>query len=768
MRQYDEKLADNLEQMQSLKTSFSELPPYRKPKLMQRIGKKRTYWYVQPFGNAQNAFNAAAADAVTQLAKQLSILQSKVAALSERTGDELTALRQEQRNAVSRSSAAAEAALQQLAAEIDSSLSATSPESRVQAGVPPLTALPVLGTETLFREIHAVQQSEHPAETDAALDALEESYDRQLRDLLNRQSRAQEHRAITVVCRSFDSAGDSVRREAFSLYQLLKRASRYPALLLSVEEAGTELRQHGDFCFVPENRLSEWIGSHEPALLVICEPSPELLTAGNQCLLLRNAIVRLSGQNPMQNVGGSRMQELLHLNDYGLHRYIVSSAQAADVLESNGFRRPQVMYPYTGTVSARTPRAFDAARFTVGVVADSQELETLRTVIAQNPETQFVVLLPDAGETENKNAKNCEIRTGTPDYPAFFDQIDCLLVLRTADAVDCPLDAADALRAGIPVVTPLASGIAELVTACGSGIVTDGTDTETVRAALQRIRDEYAAFTQSWRLEKLRALTDAAGFVHEAEAAAAAAISQPVHTLYEWNRQLKQEKTYLIKGAAALKGYCQRRDPAAEAVVRYPQNCFDLMEEGSVRGLLEHLLAGSTQLQLLDLNSGTGRILNELLPFGKCTAYDASAAMLRTLQEDFPDVTLREADPLSDGIRGTFDVITVFRLLRHYEYGTRRKLWQILREALNENGILLMDVPNRNFELPLRAKNGWGKYPVYDVFWTKDTFCAELAANGLSLLAWLPVGQGLYPLPAEFRNEPMTWTACIRRTESYI
>ena len=112
---------------------------------------------------------------------------------------------------------------------------------------------------------------------------------------------------------------------------------------------------------------------------------------------------------------------------------------------------------------------------------------------------------------------------------------------------------------------------------------------------------------------------------------------------------------------------------------------------------------------------------------------------------------------------GKFDVITVFRFLRHYEYVTRKTLWGMLRNALREGGKLLFDVPNRDFELPHRARNGWGNYPIYDIFWTKETLSEELAANGLRLAALVPVGQGLYPLPAEYRSEPMTWTACAEK-----
>ncbi len=771
-------LEEKLEQVHEKKKSFSDLPPFHKPKLMQRIGKKRTYWYIEPFGTAQNAYNEAAADALTALGAQIRVLQRKLDALSQQTGQEFSALRQEQRQLIGRNAAEQSAALRQLSAETDRSFSAASPESRTQAGKSPLTELSVIGTEALFREFHDVRQAEGEDATEEALKKLEDSYERYLREQLEHQRTSDGYRPIAVICRQCGSAEstDPVSTEARAIFRLLQRASRYPAYLLFVEPAGGQIRQEGDVCMVPENRLGDWMNRQEPALLILCEKTPELLTAGNNSLLLRNAIVRLCGENPAQGLGGSRMQELLHLNDYGLHRYYTASRQAADLLEELGFRRPAVMYPYLNPESTsfrRSPRAFQPEAFTAGVVFLPEEQQTdaggiavLCDTVLQNPDIRFLILWQNGNPVPEQltNAKNCEIRTGEQDMSAFYSDIDCVLVPYTDQNSACPHFVPEAMLMNIPAVVPPASGLSEPVSDCGLGIVAEGTDAAAFGKALQTVRTKYAAFGEAWRQEKLRAVLSAKGFVHDAEACIAASVPQPVHTLYEWNRQLKLRSQHLIKGNAPLKAYFQRLNPAdggADAPV-YPQNCFDLMERSSVRTLLRHFLGESSGLRLLDIQDRTGSLLGTLLPFGSCTAYDASPAVLRKLREKYPEseVALREADLLTDGIEGSFDVITVFRYLRHFEYGTRKKLFAILRRALSPNGMLLFDVPNRRFELPHRAKTGWDQYPLYDIFWTKESIAEELAANGLKLKALVPVGQGLYPLPAEYRSEPVTWTAC--------
>ena len=135
--------------------------------------------------------------------------------------------------------------------------------------------------------------------------------------------------------------------------------------------------------------------------------------------------------------------------------------------------------------------------------------------------------------------------------------------------------------------------------------------------------------------------------------------------------------------------------------------------------------------------------------------------MLSVLRNRFSaeNLTVRELDLLAGEIRGQYDAITIFRFIRHYEYSVRRTLWARLRAALKPNGVLLFDVPNVRFEVPHRKKNGWGKYHIYDIFWTRRSIEEELRCNGFRLAALVPVGQGLYPMPAEYRAEPMTWTA---------
>jgi len=332
----------------------------------------------------------------------------------------------------------------------------------------------------------------------------------------------------------------------------------------------------------------------------------------------------------------------------------------------------------------------------------------------------------------------------------------------------CSLSAAEGMLMGIPTVCTPAAGVSELVAAAGIGEISADSSAAALAEALRAVRMQYTAYGAAWRLEKLRAMLGGKEFVQYAEYCAEHAAPYGVCTLYEWDRRLKTQNHHLVRGAAALKAYYQRQDVAQQYTQTrfnaYPQSCFDMMERSSVAVLIETLCGGTpADRQLLDLACGNGRILQMLLPLGQCTAGDASPAMLEELKTRFSDAEnlhAEQLDLLSADLTGAYDAITIFRFLRHYEYGVRRTLWARLRAALKDEGVLLFDVPNLMFEIPHRQQTGWEKYPIYDVFWTADSIRKELSDNGLSLEALIPIGEGLYPAADGI---PMTWTAAAKK-----
>lgn len=578
------KQDDNREQkirsVNACKESFIAAEPQGKGKMMKRMGKKMTDWYVRPFGQAQNDFNNAAADALTALHQQLLAQQTAL----EETQRRLNETIREQRESLARNQHLWQAALHNTETYFDRALCVTDPASRPIAGVAPMTQLAGLSKEDLFLQLQAVKNASDTVALQDALTQLKIQYDDALLQSLVDCDEMPQHRPLVIICPDPQTAEQTVVNEAKRLYALLKTASRYPVQLIFLCKEGNAVHTLGGQSTVPESLLLQTMQQCQPALVILCDTTTAIANASKGCLLMRNLLLRLVGQTPFAGLGGSLMQDLLHLCDYDLHHYCVDSATTADEMQQLGFRRPDVI----------------------------------------SEDRSFVAL--------------AEMR------------------------------AANHLPYGL------------------------------------------------------------------------------VH-LSEWDRQRKAENQHLIKGYSALRAYYERQTNAVAVspdALPYPQNCYVLMQRESITGLLQYFLRKKTAVTLLDLSPVQSGIAPLLTPFGDCTAAPTSI--------------------FCGEIKGQYDVITLFHLMHHFAYGDRRKLWALLRDALTPNGLLLLDVPNLRFALPRRQQKGWGKYPLYDVCFTKESFYRELKENGYTAQAMLPVGQGLYSVAGVARSEPISWTAVISAT----
>lgn len=573
----DDNREQKLRSVNACKESFTIAEPQGKGKIMKRMGKKMTDWYVRPFGQAQNDFNAAATDALTALHQQLLAQQIEL----EETQRRLNEAIREQRESLARNQHLWQAALQDTEAYLDRALCAADPTSRPVAGVPPMTQLTGLSKEDLFLQLQAVKNARDTTALQDALMQLKTQYGDALLQTLTACDEAPNHRPLVILCPDPQTADKAVASEAQRLYALLKTASRYPVQLFFLCKEGNAVHTIGDQSTVPESLLFQKIKECKPALVILCDTTTAIADTGKGCLLTQNLLLRLVGQKPFAGLGGSLMQNLLHLCDYDLHYYCVDSNAAADGMQQLGFRRP-------------------------AVIGEDRSFVALAEMRAAND----------------------------PPY----------------------------------------------------------------------------------------------GLVH----------------LSEWDRQLKAENQHLVKGYSALRAYYERQTNTASVApeaLPYPQNCYVLMQQQSITGLLRYFLRNKGTVTIVDLSPAQSGIAPMLVPFGTCTA--------------------APTDALYDTIKGQYDVITMFDLMHHFAYSDRQKLWASLRNALAPNGILLLDVPNLRFALPRRQQQGWGKYPLYDVCFTKESFYRELKENGFTPQAMLPVGQGLYSVAGVSRTEPISWTAVV-------
>ncbi len=575
---------------------------------------------------------------------------------------------------------------------------------------------------------------------------------------------------IAVVCTDLTvhCGMEAIRNEAYDIYNTLRKKSHCNVKLVSIENSVTKMVYRGDIICIPASKTKECMTKINPVLCVICESTAHVLTANDCGLLMFRSIIRLSGQNPLRDVSQNTLAELCHLNDSGLHTYCVQSKTAFDKMVENGFHEPFISYPVIDVnkhiYSCRNRKEY-SQKFTVGFASSpmTEEQTSHRGIalicktITETKGIEYIVLWRNKKVEVPKElieAENCRIEYGRYDMEKFYSEIDCLLIPYSSENYNhsCSVSGLEAMLNGIPVVSTEVSGISEIVKKFGLGIVS----TESITENLNEIRRNYNYYSNEYSVSKLREFFKSENIVkfieHEAEKNSVKTV-----TLYEWDRLLKMKEKYLVKGHENMKLYYQNSEVAkkytAHRFTQYPQNCFDLMERQSINLIISDYF-GYDNLELLDIACGDGRIVQELIKFGNCKAIDSSEAMLRLVNNQFPEVETAVCDFISNECEGTFDVITSFRYIRHFDYKTRKLIYKKLRECLDERGIFIFDVANRDFELKLKSLNGWGNYNIYDVFFTKEDIINELRNNGFEVRYIVPVGNGLN----DRISENMTWT----------
>ena len=166
-------LGKKLRAVRAAKQSFTVAPaPPGKFKLAKRLGRKMSYWYVAPFGEAQNQFNAAATEMLEALSQRMTDFEGEIAIVRAESKQRISDFRKETRQTLTRAHAEEQEAIGAVSADLERSLCIAAPESRSGVGQPPLTKLPVIGTEALFQAFHAVQKARSEEETESALETL--------------------------------------------------------------------------------------------------------------------------------------------------------------------------------------------------------------------------------------------------------------------------------------------------------------------------------------------------------------------------------------------------------------------------------------------------------------------------------------------------------------------------------------------------------------------------------------------------------------------
>lgn len=750
-----------------------------------RTGRKLTYWYVNPFGDSQNKFNKTVVKSFDDTSNSLEELNGKIQNLETKLASvvqqndalktRINKLKQNDIAIVDTCLGAIENSQRENSKYIDNYIRQVNPEKRKRASFSDRREISDLQYIDLTNSLASQPESQ--------LDL--ESWGKTYKDTLKKQLKsigiANTKSIIAVVCKGFlASQGiEAVRNEAFELYQTLKKSSVYSIKFVSIEPTLQRPVFVEDIFCIPEKNAGQYLQAINPILCIFCESTVNIVKSDNCSMILNKTIFKLSGQNPLQNVSQSTIDELTHLNDLGLHKYLVQSKNAYDILVKHGFHEPQISYPLVskGKTYPRS-RAYHKEDFTVGFASSPMEenqsehrgVALLCELVKAMPNVKFEVLwrydntkIPEV----LVSAENCTVHNGMYDMKEFYSSIDSVIIpYKTIDFNHaCSLSGIEAMQNGIPVLCTDVSGVGEVVKYCGMGEVVPSTCDGMVEA-INKMMENYEVYVSPTNRLRFNDKVDNSNLIDTIEKFAEDSIPAKPVTLYEWDRRLRANGKYLVKGHQNMKEYYQRQEVAdkytEERFTSKALKCFDYIERQNVDLMLEDKFE-SIKPKILDVACGDGRISQECIKYGETTSIDSSEAMLNIVDDRFKSKENRPktqlCDIISEDIEGLFNVVTCFRYVRHFEYSTRKALYQKVLSHLTEGGLFIMDVPNLKFELQLKDTNGWEKYNIYDVFWTKESIIDELEKNGFKVFYIMPVGQGLMSnLPDSAKNIPMSWT----------
>lgn len=583
---------------------------------------------------------------------------------------------------------------------------------------------------------------------------------------------------ILILCFGLkrNSEVEAIRKEALDLYTVMRRWSRYYVQMVSVEEQES-IEYQGNIAYVPEELLEKYFAERNIKLVVLLESNISIVYRARSLFFKYKLIVRLTGQDPLMGVEPDHYEHTRHLNDMGFQRYDVYSKKAQNLMKEAGFKNVNVKYPVIDTSVWKYKKRDVNEKTVIGLASSpmgkeqwiDRGMDLLTEVMSDNAECEFEILWRSEQipvQEEWMHMEHCKVLYGRQDMQAFYDRIDLLLIpyVSIENNHACSFSALEAMLQGIPVIATKVSGIADLIDKFGIGEVC-GTTSSEIKMSIQKIKNHYDEYSGREKALLLKQEISETNLVVEMERYAEAYLPKNITTIGEWRRDLESAGKNLVKGPSEIKAYYSQFEIAEnynkDRFIQFPENCIDLLERTSIGSIIKDRFRGE-DINILDIAPGDGRIMQENLKYGECLGADSSEEMLRILKkrfENFDNLETKKMDYFEDKIERQFDVITTFRYIRHFEYFQRKVLYKKIKRNLTPKGILIFDVPNIKFEMPVRNQNGWDKYNIYDIFMTKEEMVAEMKENGFNVEYVIAIGNNLMEnIPEECVNEPITWT----------
>jgi ubiquinone/menaquinone biosynthesis C-methylase UbiE len=196
----------------------------------------------------------------------------------------------------------------------------------------------------------------------------------------------------------------------------------------------------------------------------------------------------------------------------------------------------------------------------------------------------------------------------------------------------------------------------------------------------------------------------------------------------------------MITGVAAMRD-AYRDEQVARTYVgnRFREPLGALLHARQVRAL-RRVIEDRQPRRTLEIAPGPGRLTVEVarMRAGEGVAVEASAQMLAEARRVLGTTTsgwrFLQGDAFHLPLQPGFQLVYVFRLIRHFGAAERSAIFEQIRRVLEPGGLLMFDAVNESVSAPIRARAP-EEFQHFDAMSRPDALRDELAEAGFAMVS---------------------------------
>ena len=148
-----------------------------------------------------------------------------------------------------------------------------------------------------------------------------------------------------------------------------------------------------------------------------------------------------------------------------------------------------------------------------------------------------------------------------------------------------------------------------------------------------------------------------------------------------------------------------------------------------------HLECGS----ILDIGTGTGYFINKMKELRWNVSAIEKSQQARNFAKEHFNIEVNSPEELYSLLDSSFDVITLWHVMEHLEQ--LNKTWETINRILNDNGVLIVAVPNCESYDAKKYRDMWAAYDVPRHLWhfTPTTISKLASKHGFALTERYPM-----------------------------